>query len=365
MSDDHALPEEVADKATRTTSARACPLCGKPLSDDARFCPSCGMRAVDPSTLATVDAYIREKLDQEVAKRFVDQNSLAREIGDKAEDILWKRLRISGVLLAVIIAFLGFVGWKTVNDVSRSIVTASAGKVEAVNERVTQISKELDTQTKAVEDRGGEISASLAHLDEMTNAAQGKVAAYLEHAEAASEQMEKRLAELDTKVAQVSAQVDNVSVRQEYPSLGQPKVVTYKGGLWSKDSKKSNEKWIGIYIFPYAYSAFSQAEMEALFKDLRAAGYTPLPGTFGIGGPYTTGIGPLGNGTTSSIYYFSKNSEPMSAEIQAIVLKDLPVKSLDTSYVDASEMPKDDIIRFVIENSGLDLQLALRPLSGR
>ena len=67
----------------------------------------------------------------------------------------------------------------------------------------------------------------------------------------------------------------------------------------------------------------------------------------------------------SSIYYFSKNSEPMSAEVRAIVLKNLPVKSLDTSYIDAAKMAQDDPRRFVIENSGLDLQLALRPLPGR
>jgi hypothetical protein len=317
--------------------------------------------------LATVDVYIREKLDQEVAKRFVEQNSLAREIGDKAETILWKRLRMSGVLLAVIIALAGFIGWKNVNDISQSIVKATAGKVEAVNVRLTQLSEDLDVQTKAVEDRGGDISARFAKLDEAANAAQGRVAAYLQHAEAASKEMEKRLAELDTKVTQVSTQVDNISVRQEYPTLGQAKAVTYKGGSWDKNSKKPIEKWIAIYIFPYAYSDFSQAQMEALFKDLRAAGYTPLPGAFGIGGPYITGIGPLGEGggTMSSIYYFSKNSEPMSAEVRAIVLKNLPVKSLDTSYIDAAKMAQDDPRRFVIENSGLDLQLALRPLPGR
>src|SRR5262249_12466330 len=155
---------------------------------------------------------------------------------------------------------------------------------------------------------------------------------------------EKRLAELDVKVSQVSTQVDNISVRQEYPGLDQVKVITYKGGLWQKGSKKPDEKWVGVYIFPYAYGDFSQAEMETLFKDLRTAGYTPLPGMFGIGGPYATGAGDLGDGggTSASINYFSTSSEPMSAEVRAIVLKDLHVDSIDTRYVDASKLQQDD-----------------------
>jgi hypothetical protein len=164
------------------------------------------------------------------------------------------------------------------------------------------------------------------------------------------------------KVKQVSAQVDNVSVKQAYPTLGQARVVTYNNTLWEKNDKKANDKWVNIFIFPYAVGDFSSQEIENLIGDLRAAGYTPLLGTFGIGGPYSSGFGPLSDNNNVSLYYFAKSAEQMSVDIQKIVLKDLPVKNLGTYFVDAPTMPPDDLRRFVIENSGLDLQLVLRPV---
>jgi hypothetical protein len=59
-----------------------CPLCKKPIAIDAQFCSSCGARAVDPSILSTVAACVKARLVEEITKRFVDQNSVAREIGD-------------------------------------------------------------------------------------------------------------------------------------------------------------------------------------------------------------------------------------------------------------------------------------------
>jgi uncharacterized protein YceH (UPF0502 family) len=351
------------DATLPSADVRYCLLCKKPLASDAQFCPSCGTRVIDPTMLSTVDVYIRSRLDDEIAKRFVDQNTIAREIGDKAEDTLWKRLRAFGVLMAVIVAVVGFAGYKTVTDVTQTIVRDTAGNVDAVKGQLGQLSKEIDAQTKRVSEKGGEITERLSGLDAAANDAQAKAEAYLKRADELATAMNQRLAALDSKVAQVSTQVDNVSVRQEYPDLGRAKIVTYKGGAWKKDDKKPGEKWIGIYIFPYANADFTGNEIENLVRDLRAAGYTPLLGMFGIGGPYNTGMGPLGDNISgSSLYYFSKSSEPMSAEVRAVVLKDLPVKSLDASYVAASDMSQDDQRRFVIENAGLDLQLVLRPL---
>jgi hypothetical protein len=348
---------------SRPTTARVCPACESPLAEDARFCPSCGARAVDPSVLSTVDAYINKQLDQEVAKRFTDQSSIAREIGDKAEDVIWKRLRIFTVLLVILLALVGILGYKTVNDVIQIIEKGTAEKVDTVKLRLDELAQDVEAQTKRVTERGGDISNRLAQLDKTANEAQARVELYLSRADELSEQMAKRITELDTKVAQVSTQVDRVSVKQEYPSLGQAKVITYRGGQWNKGDKKPNEKWIGLYIFPYAIGDFSSAEIESLDSDLRAAGYTLLPGTFGIGGPYSTGAGDLGNGGgNAGLNYFSKSAEQMSADVRPIILKDLPIKNLETVFVDASTMTQDDPRRFVIENSGLDLQLVLRPL---
>jgi DNA-binding ferritin-like protein len=267
------------------------------------------------------------------------------------------------VLLAIILAAVGFGGYKTITDVMQTIARETAGNVDAVKGQLGQLSKDIDAQTKRVSEKGGEIAERLSKLDAAANGTQAKAEAYLKRADELSATLTQRLTALDTKVAQVSTQVDNLSVRQEYPDLGRAKVVTYKGVLWKKDDKKPGEKWIGIYISPYAISDFTGGEIENLVRDLRAAGYTPLLGMFAIGGPYISGnVGSLGdNGSNSSLYYFSKGSEQMSAQVRAIALKDLPITSLDSSYVDASDL-LDDLRQFVIENSGLDLQLVLRPL---
>jgi hypothetical protein len=84
---------------------------------------------------------------------------------------------------------------------------------------------------------------------------------------------------------------------------------------------------------------------------------------FGIGGPYATGAGDLGSGSANAgLNYFSKSAEEMIADVRPIILKDLPIKNLETVFVDTSTMTQDGPRRFVIENSGLDLQLVLRPL---
>jgi hypothetical protein len=123
----------------RPPSPRTCPLCEVALAEDARFCPSCGTRAIDPSMLSTVEAYVKIKLDQEVAKRFTDQISIAREIADKAEDVVWRRLRYFGLFLGTIGILLSALGVKSINDVTRGIEEKTAGNVEEVKGRLNRL----------------------------------------------------------------------------------------------------------------------------------------------------------------------------------------------------------------------------------
>ncbi len=94
--------------------------------------------------------------------------------------------------------------------------------------------------------------------------------------------------------------------------------------------------------------------------ELKNAGYTPLLGSFGIGGPYGTGYGSLGDINETSVLYFKKASEEMASNVSSIASKSLSIKGLKPVFVDVSStmLPNDDR-RFVIENSGLDVQLVL------
>src|SRR3974377_395442 len=117
------------------TAEQFCPACHKPIASDMRFCSSCGAKVMDSSMLATIDSYIGTKLDQEIARRFADQGTLAREIADRAEDTLWKRLRIAIWCAAGVGLVLSFLGIKTFNDLYQGIVTATAGRVDEVRGR--------------------------------------------------------------------------------------------------------------------------------------------------------------------------------------------------------------------------------------
>lgn len=78
-------------------------------------------------------------------------------------------------------------------------------------------------------------------------------------------------------------------------------------------------------------------------------------------GPYSTGTASLGEDEISAtVYYFSKHAEKMAQDVRAIALRDLPIKDVGVAYADVAKMSADDTRRFVIEKTGLDLQLALR-----
>jgi hypothetical protein len=89
------------------------------------FCPFCGTKTVPSSTTPAIDTYIHNKVNLELSSRLKDQSGLVREIGDQAEDIVWKRLKrygvIFGALLSCILGFIAFEGIRTLDDVSKRI----------------------------------------------------------------------------------------------------------------------------------------------------------------------------------------------------------------------------------------------------
>jgi hypothetical protein len=352
------------DNAAAASPNRACVLCSKPLAEGWRLCPFCGAEAVPSSTTATIDAYVQNKVDSALSDRLTDQNSLVRELGDKAEAIVRQRFKGYGFLIVVIIAIIGFFGIKSYNDLFQKFtpvvkdteqrvqavkrtIDETAKKVDSVKASVDQLSRDVDAQTKRVADKGGEISQKFARLDAAANDFSNRLTA-----------MEKSL---ETTVAQVSKQVDNVSIRQAYPTLGQQKFVTYNNGQWKGLAAKGpKEKWINIYIDPMTTGDYSPSQLTAFMEELKKAGYTPLPGMFGIGGPYSSGYGQLGSSPEATVFYFRHNSEQMAVEVAAMAAKTLSNKGLKRTFVDLSTFGKDEA--FVIENSGLDLQLyLLRP----
>jgi hypothetical protein len=320
------------------------------------------VKTVPSSTISAIDTYIQNKLTLELSARLKDQSNIVRELADKAEDTVWNRLRRYTIILGIGAAILAFFGLKPLYEIYNQIkpmVSAAEQRVQAVTQTIAQIttevtsmkvavdrlSSDVDAQTTRVAQRGGEISQKFERLDATANELSGRV-----------EAMAKSL---ESKVQQVSKQVDIVSVRKAYPTLGQPKVVTYDGGQWEGLAAKGpKERCINIYIHPLAMGEFSPDQIDKLVEELKNAGYTSYLGMFGIGGPYSQNFGPFGSPSNeTSLFYFDNNNKQMAVDVARLVSKALSIKTvLEPRFVDFANWPDG---KFVVENAGLDLQLCL------
>src|SRR6266550_4140893 len=108
----------------------ACPKCGDALVKDKPYCPNCGLAVGTPTNRTAIDSYIQAKIDQELSARLKDQSSLVREIGDKAEDVVWARFKRYGWIVAVLIVILGLWGVKSIDDAGGKIVESARQRVE-------------------------------------------------------------------------------------------------------------------------------------------------------------------------------------------------------------------------------------------
>ena len=349
-----------------------CSNCGKPLTKGGDFCPFCGEQVISPVT----DAYIQKTVDRKLESRLQDQTAMVRELADKVEDVVWKRFTrytvLLGLLVSGIIGAFTFFGITTYKDASGKIapvvqaavrraerakqnVDASAARIDGLKGFVDQLSATLDAQTRPLAEKNSEISKKLADFD----AAKKKMDTYEAHSGEVVRQLDGMQKSLETKVQQISNQVDDISVRRAFPGLGQTLFVTLDGKSWrNKTEKKPAENWVNVYIAAAALSGHSAAQIDTLMKDMKTTNYTPIVGLLGVGGPYFTGFGSLNNVTDTEVVYFQKSSAQRAAQLSALTSRILsqPVK---TELFDPASLPKEDTRRFVIEQSGLDLQLVI------
>jgi|HubBroStandDraft_5_1064220.scaffolds.fasta_scaffold39039_2 uncharacterized Zn finger protein (UPF0148 family) len=208
-------------KCIENSATNVCVACGRPLVEGGDFCPFCGTQQISLPIASAVDTYIKKKLDTEISTRFTDQKSLVREIGDQAEEVLWKRLRLFSLFLGAILAFFAFEGVKTLRDVRSKIepivssaeqkaqdtkrtVDGFAGRVNSVKASLDALTHEVDVQEKRVTASGvAGLSIKISKLQEDTGRLQNTVGT-----------LGSTVGNLSSKVQQVSTQVDTASIRQ-------------------------------------------------------------------------------------------------------------------------------------------------------
>jgi len=259
---------------TDQSQTNVCLSCSKALTKDGGFCPYCGAAI---STMATVDTQIQKKIDLELGNRLKDQSAMVRELADKVEDIVWKRVArytvLLGLLISVIVGVFTFYGITTFKDASSKIepivqaavkkaetakqnVEKSASKVDTLKTGIDQLSTSLDLQKRRVTEKTSEISTKLAAFD----ATQKQMEASLQRATAMSQQVDALQKSLQARVQQTSSQVDDISLRRAYPDFGKTMYVALNGLRWrGKEEKKPEEMWVNLDISPTLTGRFTRA----------------------------------------------------------------------------------------------------------
>lgn len=284
---------------------------------------------------------------------------MIRTLADKIEDTVWQRFKgyswVIGILITVLLGALGFFGVTTINGASQKIepivqsgvnraeaarqkVQQSAAEIDAVKAGIDKLSNALDVQTRRLNDGNADITRKLANFE----TAQKEMEGAAKRSEALAQQLDSMGQSLQTRVRQISTQVNDVTVRQAYPSLGQTMFVVFGGGPWKKkNEKKSGEIWVNVNISPVGTGNFSEAQIKQLLESLKQSGYTPLLGSFGVSGPYSTGFSSLGTAMNANrVFYFSKDWQQKAEALSSLASKAVS-RSVPAEFVDPTAIPKD------------------------
>lgn len=70
---------------------------------------------MSPDRIA-IDSYIEARANRILDARLSDQATLVREVADKAEDVVWARLKRYTIIVSVIVAGLGAYGISSIHD---------------------------------------------------------------------------------------------------------------------------------------------------------------------------------------------------------------------------------------------------------
>lgn len=380
-------------------ASKACPRCRDALIDNKMFCPNCGLALVALPERVAIDSYVEARVQQVLSARVVDQNSLIREVGDKAEDVVWTRIRRYTWAAGVTLFLLGLYGFSSIHEAKTTIVNEARSrldpviedtekrvkvaqlqigdtdkKINAVQKQLDDTSRLADEQSRRIAARGGEIRGKLEDVQKEADGAQSLSSGYekratgfenqlsqmRKHAEEQSRRLEDTQKTFDTKIAQVTKQIDNVSIQQAYPTLGQKLYVTFNGGPWKgTDAKKPTDKWVNINIDPLAVgeNRISKEQLKSLADALEKAGYTPYFGFFGVAGPVSTGFGSLGR-DTSGVVYFDARRQNDASELLKMAIETLHISGMNTQYVDPKSVT-GSMQRLVVETSGIDFQIII------
>ncbi|MFT8912942.1 zinc-ribbon domain-containing protein [Zymomonas mobilis] len=365
-----------------------CPSCETELPPNATYCPSCGTKVAALTTGAEIDDYVKGRVRQELERKLLDQEVIVTNVADKAEDVIWTRIKralvISVPLFFIIIAFLGYLGFKTYGETVGKLKTVSAGAIKQVQDasklvqaerntilktaseadelkkRTDELSKEVQSQTDRITARGGEMSEKIAQYDKNETNVQSKLQSELTRASELSRKLDVIERSLTASAAEVSHQADAVGIEQAFPGLGATRYVTLGGRRWSTaDAKKPSEKWIYFYIHPWVIPKLTRPQVIEAVKDMKNLEINPIYKAFGTSGPSSTMLMFPNTNHGGDLYYFHRQDNLLADNLSVSLSKSLGQK-VSPKYFDPAT-DSDDARKMILQTTDLDFFYSMWP----
>lgn len=377
--------------------SNTCVNCGASLISGKPFCADCGRPNGAPPDLATMQAYVDGKVTAELSAKLKEQQNVVRELADKAEDVVWNRLKrysvIVGFFLVVIVGLVTFIGFKTYGDLKASVVQQVQPSVIAVEQRIKQVDGELAevernripavtqslnkverdaaSQEKRVTEADGQIADSMQSLHTAEAKANADSAAFSQSVLENQRKLDQITQRSREQISQITASASKAAITQAYGFIAEKPPIVIAGQTISKESKRPGEKWINLVVSLDAihHQTYTTAQLEKVEAALLAAGYRVFIGTISVGGRFAIGlerVQPNGEQDTAVIY-FDRTKQSEAEQLRDIVNKELPASKCAIQLlgdVDNGNFHAE-AIRYFGDNSGIDAQVFLGSRPGK
>jgi hypothetical protein len=326
---------------------------------------------------AQVDEYVRTRVEKEATARLTEEGKLVSALGDKVEDLVWKRIWRYAGLVSLWLLTLTWLGYSSFKDITGSakkrldpIVTdaekratqaqldiqKTADEVAKTRSQIDQLSKDATAQRIRLDQQTGEAKQKLDSLQASAARAEKLGADYDARVNAAVQR-------LDTQSERVNKAVNNLEVTAAYPSIDAEPYATLNGHPFDKSGKKAGDVWVQFNISPWGMQQhlITGDQLKTMFSELTQAGFTPFPGTAGLGGRVGRGFGVIGHESdyASYVIYYDPSFKAKADQLYRIAAKYVKFSSPGPILEKFQNMPTgtEDPFRVFIDKSGFDAQI--------
>ncbi|MGB8029001.1 MAG: hypothetical protein WCF30_04975 [Terracidiphilus sp.] len=328
---------------------------------------------------AQVDAYVESRVAKELTSRLTSQDVLVRELGDKVEDLVWKRIwRYGGLVLALagVIAWFGYSSFKDITGSARirlePIVSDAENRAKQAQSEIKTTSEEVRTTKSQIDALSQEASRQKARLDSQSGEAAAKLAELQRAADKADTiakgyeaKLDSSIHRLDAQSARVDRAVNSEAINRVYPTIDTEPYATINSTNLriDKNQKRAGEFWVIVHLTGHAISrqVLTGDKLNQLLSEMNSAGYTSFLGMPILAGRTSRGFEQMGDGSpfVSAVFYFDPSAEIKAEKLAQLVGKYVTLAQPNAQLVTfpQSPSPEQAIVKTYLDKSGIDAQV--------